>query len=354
MDQELKQRLIGASVIIALAIIFVPMLFDGEMEQKNNQNISINIPEPGKNNLEVKKFELDKPVVETKNLPPGDTELMVDNEQPLLVDKDQANPITVPPANTDSGDATYNNQPPAEQPQPVATQPLAQAGNTEPATQPEPPVQQPTQRPEQRPEQRPAQPPSNQTTSRPTVTPSSTPVAAASQVLRVKLGSFSQQGNAERVKSSLLQNNIQAIVEYNPELKLYRVWSQDLYQDAARANSYVQAVERMNLNIGTPKVITLNANEVAQMAAQGQMGWVVQLGSFSAKNNAIELRNKVKAAGFDGYVDVITNASGKQLYRLRIGPLMERVDAEQTQRQIKQKLKLDGLVKNHELTQIVN
>ncbi len=84
------------------------------------------------------------------------------------------------------------------------------------------------------------------------------------------------------------------------------------------------------------------------------MGWVVQLGSFSAKNNAIELRNKVKAAGFNGFVDVITNSKGVQLYRLRIGPLMEKVDAEQAQLDIKRKLKLDGLIKNHELSQIVN
>lgn len=352
MDQELKQRLIGASVIIALAIIFVPMLFDGEMEQKNNQNISINIPEPGENNLEVKKFELDKPVVEGKEMPPGDTELVIQDAQPRLVEKDQANPLTKPPTTASTNDPVSsepqpnNQQPPADTPQPVTTKPLVQQ-----------PVQQPEQRPEQQVVQKPEQQPTAQPQQRPT-TPQSTskpPVLSSSgQVLRVKLGSFSQQGNAERVKSSLLQNNIQAVVEYSTDLKLYRVWSQELYQDEAKANSYVQAVERMNLNIGTPKVITLQAEEIAQMAAQGQMGWVVQLGSFSAKDNAIELRNKVKAAGFDGYVDVITNSRGQQLYRLRIGPLMERMDAEQTQRQIKQKLKLDGLIKNHELSQIVN
>lgn len=93
MDQELKQRLIGAAVIIALAVIFVPMLFDGEVEQKNNQNISINIPEAGENNLEVKKFEIDKPVDEAKDLPPGDAELIINDSQPQLVEKDRANPI---------------------------------------------------------------------------------------------------------------------------------------------------------------------------------------------------------------------------------------------------------------------
>jgi DedD protein len=174
------------------------------------------------------------------------------------------------------------------------------------------------------------------------------------QVFRVKLGSFSQQGNAEKVKSALLQKNIKAIVEYNPGLKLYRVWSQELYQDEGKANTYVKAVDQLKLNIGTPKVVTLSAEEVSQMASQGQMGWVVQLGSFSAKENAIELRNKVKAAGFAGFVDTIKNSKGVSLYRLRIGPLMEKMDAEKTQSEIKQKLKLDGLIKNHEFGQIVD
>ena len=62
MDQELKQRMIGAGVIIALAVIFVPMLFDGDIDEKHNKNISIQIPEEANNGLEVKKFSLDKPV----------------------------------------------------------------------------------------------------------------------------------------------------------------------------------------------------------------------------------------------------------------------------------------------------
>jgi len=151
-----------------------------------------------------------------------------------------------------------------------------------------------------------------------------------------------------------LQKQIKSIVEYNPGLKLYRVWSQELYQDETSANAYVNSVDQLKLNIGVPKVVTLNAEEISQMASQGQMGWVVQLGSFSAKDNAIELRNKVKAAGFSGFVDTITNSKGVVLYRLRIGPLMEKVDAEKTQTDIKQKLKLDGLIKSHELGQIVD
>ncbi len=331
MDQELKQRLIGASVIIALAVIFVPMLFDGEVEQKNNQNISITIPGVGENNLEVKKFELDKPVSEANEMPPSDAELVVNNNQIQLIEKDVA------------------NQPTVKTPKEIIV-----AETTEPVSKPAEPAD---NKPENRPETKAV------VMTKPAETPvkelnkpvnSSSNNGVLKQVFRVKMGSFSQQGNAEKVKSSLLQKKIKAIVEYNPGLKLYRVWSQELYRDVSIANDYVKAVDQLKLNIGTPKVVTLSAEEVSQMASQGQMGWVVQLGSFSTKDNAIELRNKVKAAGFAGFVDMITNSKGVKLYRLRIGPLMEKIDAEKTQSDIKQKLKLDGLIKAHELGQIVD
>lgn len=43
MDQQLKQRLVGISVIFALAIIFVPMILDGSGQR--TQSLDIEIPE---------------------------------------------------------------------------------------------------------------------------------------------------------------------------------------------------------------------------------------------------------------------------------------------------------------------
>ena len=45
MDQELKQRLIGAAIITALAAIFVPMLFDEPVENAGKTTIELKIPE---------------------------------------------------------------------------------------------------------------------------------------------------------------------------------------------------------------------------------------------------------------------------------------------------------------------
>ena len=45
MDQELKQRLIGAAVITALAAIFVPMLFDDPIDESGKTINELTIPE---------------------------------------------------------------------------------------------------------------------------------------------------------------------------------------------------------------------------------------------------------------------------------------------------------------------
>ena len=45
MDQELKQRLIGAAVITALAAIFVPMLFDDPIDETGKNINQLTLPE---------------------------------------------------------------------------------------------------------------------------------------------------------------------------------------------------------------------------------------------------------------------------------------------------------------------
>lgn len=49
MDQELKQRLIGAAVITALAAIFIPMLFDDPVDTSGQAVSEMTVPEPPAN-----------------------------------------------------------------------------------------------------------------------------------------------------------------------------------------------------------------------------------------------------------------------------------------------------------------
>ena len=84
----------------------------------------------------------------------------------------------------------------------------------------------------------------------------------------------------------------------------------------------------------------------AKPAASGSNktgGWAVQLAAVSNQADANALRDKLRANGFDGFVDS-AQSGGKQLWRVRAGPQTQRSDAQRVHDQIKAKLGLDGNV----------
>jgi cell division septation protein DedD len=84
-------------------------------------------------------------------------------------------------------------------------------------------------------------------------------------------------------------------------------------------------------------------NTAAVSSASGAGGWAVQVAAMGSQADANALRDKLRANGFDGYVDTV-NASGKQLWRVRAGPQTQRADAVRIRDQIKTKLGVDGNV----------
>ena len=57
MDKVLKQRLVGASILIALAVIFVPMLFDSD-DGDGEREMDLNLPDAPAEDLEVRRLPL--------------------------------------------------------------------------------------------------------------------------------------------------------------------------------------------------------------------------------------------------------------------------------------------------------
>ena len=79
----------------------------------------------------------------------------------------------------------------------------------------------------------------------------------------------------------------------------------------------------------------------AAAAAPRAGGWAVQLAAMGREGDANALRDKLRAAGFDGYVDTV-NANGRQWWRVRAGPQTQRADADRVRDQIKAKLGIGG------------
>ncbi|WP_445369191.1 SPOR domain-containing protein [Methylomonas sp. BW4-1] len=73
MDQELKQRLIGAAVITALAAIFVPMLFDDPIDETGKSINELKIPELPAKAQDVEIMPLPEKVEEVAETLPAET-----------------------------------------------------------------------------------------------------------------------------------------------------------------------------------------------------------------------------------------------------------------------------------------
>ena len=98
----------------------------------------------------------------------------------------------------------------------------------------------------------------------------------------------------------------------------------------------VAVVEEINLK----KEASKEANQV------GQMNWVVQIGSFSSRDNAQKLNQKAKKAGFSSFINPIIKNS-KTMHQVCLGPEYDEVDANNLLKEIKNKMNLDGIVKKY-------
>ena len=109
MDRGLIQRMVGALVLIALAVIFVPMLFNREDDARRVEVDAPAMPQtPAMPDVEVQLVEVPEPAAE-----PFPEEFEIIEEGPETEAQVPAEPITAPPAV-----AEPTPTPPAERPEP--------------------------------------------------------------------------------------------------------------------------------------------------------------------------------------------------------------------------------------------
>ncbi len=86
---------------------------------------------------------------------------------------------------------------------------------------------------------------------------------------------------------------------------------------------------------------------VAKPAADTRKtGFAVQVGAFTAATDANALRDKLRAAGFNTFTDTVTTNKGV-LTRVRVGPAMNRTEADALSASVKAKTGLNGMVRPH-------
>ncbi|WP_126971436.1 SPOR domain-containing protein [Xanthomonas sp. BRIP62411] len=80
--------------------------------------------------------------------------------------------------------------------------------------------------------------------------------------------------------------------------------------------------------------------------AASSVGFAVQLGAFGRAEDADALRDRVRAAGFSAFVEQVRTDKGA-LNRVRVGPVANRGDAEQLRAQVAAKVGISGMVRPH-------
>lgn len=304
MDAQLRQRLIGAAVLIALAVIFLPMLLSGP-RPVSNEEVSLVIPPPGS---QVAAGE------RTVTLPADRVSTVPEPEPVVLVDTASAPPVSLPPASAAA---------------PVAAAPVP-ATPTPAATSTPPPAAAPVPAPA-------------------AATPRFDPASAPSGPFFLQLGSYSQSARAEALVGQLGTLGISARHEsfQSGGKTLYRVRSAGYPSRTTAEAARLKAVAAISgLQATVAEAALPSATAPARTPAAAAPGWVVQVGVFSTPAKANELRDRLKQAGFAAFVEQVQASTGPA-HRVRVGPTSRKPDSETVRDQIKAKLGLTGLVVNH-------
>lgn len=291
MDPALRQRLIGAAVLILLAVIFVPMLLDGPPPEIDTREVSLEIPPQP---VETRRLPVEPVPVSSALGDRGDDPSAAVTD--IVADSAGSGTVRPPPAATT----------PAVAPAAVTPAPVAPAASAPP-----------------------------------------TPVAVAPAAGRyvVRFGSFGDQANADRLVRRLKEKGVDASVEpvQAGERTLQRVVSAPLADRAAAEQlrlSVRKSIPEVSAQVAELDLSAPTASRVAQPVVSG---WAVQVGVFSTSEAAEKLVADLRGVGHEGYFERMPS-NGKVLYRVRVGPLARREDADRVVVDIKAKRKLDGLV----------
>ena len=329
MDSGLKKRLLGAAVLIALAVIFVPMLLPSHSDS-GQQSVSVKIPpEPG-SEMQTRVLKVGPDAASA-----GSSTAAAVNDPDHVATLDLSKnppqrPATLPTGATQTPVASASASAPASSAPSSSTAVVDVAPTTTP-----PPVV-------------PAKAPVASAKPEPSPKPepiAGGPGAAAGALYTVNLGIYSDRAHAEKLVANAKQHGFTALA--TPEtfkgksVLRVRVGPFASRAQAEAARLKLKDFERVSMTVESG-VVNQTGDAPASAVAAGQPGgWAVQLAAFGTEDAANKLRDRLRGQGFDGYVDSVSTAKGK-LWRVRAGPFASRSVAESTRAEIAQKFNVKG------------
>lgn len=300
MEAPLKQRLIGAVVLAALALIFVPMLLKSpDVKDPDSADVALNIPD-----------EPDDDGITTIDIP-LDT---------------AAEPTRAPAAAAPTPQLPVAEAPAAETAAPSETGPAQAAGQYALVI--------------------PAAGEAEAKTLLASVRKAGLDgvVQGNGQRFRVRVGPFNARESAEQARLRLSATAAGGVVVVMDAAPVPIAESQT-GAPAARAPGTATPAKDTAIAVkpAEAKPAPVPANSGPVPAAKG---FAVQIGAPASEQAAIGLRDKARAAGFSSFIQPVDTESGRR-YRVRIGPEASRESASALLARFKQSTGIDGIVVAH-------
>lgn len=301
MNSGLVKRLVGAAVLIALAVIFVPMLLP-RASPDGPHAVSVKIPPEPDAALQTRLLKVGPGRASAGS---STAAVIRDSDHVATLDLDGERPAPGTGGTLAAG--------PAAAPVPLAS--VAAPAASTPPTAPG------------------AIAASAASTAPP---PLPRPVAGGAGVAAhvsytVNLGIYADHASAATLVANARQHGLQA--QATPET--FRGKSVLRVRAGPYASRAAAEAARLKLQDFEPIAsMTIDAQAADQTGdapasalTAGQPGaWAVQLGAFSTRGQANLVRDRLRKQGFDGYVDDVKTAQGT-LWRVRAGPYATRVAA---------------------------
>lgn len=317
MDIALKQRLVGASVLIALAVVVLPMLLGGRPDNSIAESQKIEVsPQPSDIEFETRRYPIGESPPAVKTEPEAAEPLTLPTPDPVE---------TVPPEfSGESRPGIAETVELTDQGAPEVFDPQSEPVVTAPEVEPEPEAETETKPP----------PPAREV-----------PATSATGRYVVQVASFGSVDNARRLSTRLqgLGYNVMSDSIKSEVGTLNRVRVGPFASEAEAEKAVASLQEQVE---GTkPRVMDLQPGMTERVTQPSDplVRWVVQVGSFSSPANADSLVARLRLEGLSAYKEQV-NSSGSTIYRVRVGPYLERNEAINADQKINEKLSIDGVV----------
>jgi cell division septation protein DedD len=322
MEPALKQRLVGAAVLVALAVIFLPMLVQGPAPDSGVADVPLDVPDAPEDGFQTREL-----------------------------------PLIGPPATATPEGGALGMTPPADGAQPAD-------GDTLPATAAQPPDDAADSAGAAE-----ATAPANDVREAQMF-----PAATAGGEYAVSWGSFSTLDAANAAVASLRASQLPAFreaasvggktvqrVRIGPyatraEAEAARLRAahvrddmdaQVITLDAAPAPSPATTTPKPETpKPAAPKPAAPKPAATPPPPAAAGTGFAVQVGAFRGQADADALVARARSLGFSAFTERVATDQGT-LLRVRIGPVATRAEADQLRERVRDRMGIDGLVRPH-------